>query len=226
MKDERDHFDDCYGAFDAYFGDEPERILVDFLGSIDPARPALDLGAGQGRNAVFLARNGVSVDAVDPSREAVARIAQIARKNGYPIRGIRASFQSFDPGGVHRSSSGFESYGAVCLFGLIQLLTRDGIVGLSGRVDSWSGPGTLVFVTAFTTRDPQYEVCRRHWRQIGNNSFEDESGGIRTFLNPGEAPGLFRLFRVKHHWEGWGPEHSHGDGPLQRHASVEMVLER
>jgi hypothetical protein len=29
-----------------------------------------------------------------------------------------------------------------------------------------------------------------------------------------------------HHWEGMGPEHRHGDSPMERHAMTEVVFQR
>ena len=72
MARDPDDFDSIYRRSANYFGDQPDRILVDHIGLIDRRRPALDVGAGQGRNAMFLAEHGTRVDAIDPSAEAVA----------------------------------------------------------------------------------------------------------------------------------------------------------
>jgi len=226
MTNDRSHFDESYRSADGYFGDEPERILVGHIRLIDPTRPALDIGTGQGRNALFLARKGITVDAIDPSGEAIRGTAAAARRNKLPVRSAQASFESFEPGGEDGLGGGFDTYGAICAFGLLPLLTWGAVARLQERVGEWSGPGTIVFVTAFTTDDPSHEVCRREWRSVGKNSFADETGGVRTFVEPGEGPRLFDAFEAVHHWEGRGPEHRHGDGPLQRHALVEMVLRR
>jgi hypothetical protein len=61
---------------------------------------------------------------------------------------------------------------------------------------------------------------------IGKNSFADEQRNIRTYLEAGEILNLFDGYKVIHHWEGMGSEHSHGNGVLERHAMVEVVLQR
>ncbi|MCE0539906.1 class I SAM-dependent methyltransferase [Kineosporia rhizophila] len=56
-----------------FFAEKPDENLADYLGRglVRPGR-ALDLGCGPGRNALFLATNGFSVDAIDLSAEAIA----------------------------------------------------------------------------------------------------------------------------------------------------------
>lgn len=222
MNKERSAFDDAYRSAKDYFGGKPERILTDFVHLIDPKRPALDVGSGQGRNAVFLAERGITVDAIDPSGEAVDTTVRLVRDRDLPIRSWHSSFESFEPG----TTVDFESYGAICLFGLIQLLTWEAIAILRDRVTAWSGPGTTIFLTAWTTQDPSFEKCAQQWRSVGRNSFADASGTVRTFLETDEAPGLFDGFGVEYHWEGMGPPHRHGDGPIERHGKVEVVLRR
>jgi len=203
-----------------YFGGEPEEILVAHIDAVDRNRPALDVGAGQGRNAFYLAKHGIRVDAIDPSAESVDAIDDVARRSGLPIRATRSGFAGFDPG------EGFKSYGAMCLFGLVQILDWKSIDVLCERVASWSAEGTLVFITAFTTEDPMFETCASGWKEVGKNSFSDSDGAVRTFLEPREAPRLFPGLKTVHHWEGLGPEHRHGNGPIQQHGMVEVVLSK
>jgi SAM-dependent methyltransferase len=166
MKDGCSIFDDAYRKHEGYFGERPEQLLADHVHLIDSTRPALDIGAGQGRNTLYLAQQGIAVDAIDPSEEAVGTIASAAGKNNLVVRATHASFETFDPNSEHGD---FSSYGAVCLFGLIQLLTWGSIGVLQDRVDSWSGKGTVVLLTAFTIDDPAFTKCASDWRSIGKN---------------------------------------------------------
>jgi SAM-dependent methyltransferase len=220
MARDREDFDSIYRCSADYFGTRPERILVEHVDLIDRRRTALDVGAGQGRNALFLAQRGIRVDAIDPSAEAMAALREGAQKRGLPIRAAVGGFEDFTPGDT------IDSYGAICLFGLVQLLDWGAIDLLRARVASWSAEGTVLFLTAFTTNDPQFESCRKNWRLVGRNSLADDRGAVRTFLRPGEAPELFRDFEVVDHREEMGPEHRHGDGPTHKHGRVELVLRR
>jgi SAM-dependent methyltransferase len=69
--------------WDAYYSDagrlqwEPDGLLVEVAETLPPGR-ALDLACGAGRNAIYLARLGWSVTAVDSSKAAIARLREKA----------------------------------------------------------------------------------------------------------------------------------------------------
>jgi tellurite methyltransferase len=70
---------------------EPSGIVRDFF-SLAPGRTALDIAAGSGRNALFLAEQGFGVDAVDIAEEGLALVA-----GRHPaIRTICADLDTFD----------------------------------------------------------------------------------------------------------------------------------
>ena len=58
--------DERFGADRTVFGVEPNRFVAEHLAGLRPGM-VLDLGAGQGRNAVWLAGQGHRVTAVDLS---------------------------------------------------------------------------------------------------------------------------------------------------------------
>lgn len=70
---------------------EPSGIVKDFF-SRAPGRTALDIAAGSGRNAIFLAEQGLEVDAVDIAEEGLALFS--GRHPG--IRPICADLDTFD----------------------------------------------------------------------------------------------------------------------------------
>ena len=71
---------------------EPSRLLVDFLPVLQKGR-ALDLACGEGRNAIYLAREGFDVDAIDISDVALDK-GRIAA-GGLKIHFISADLEAF-----------------------------------------------------------------------------------------------------------------------------------
>lgn len=57
---------------------------------------ALDLAAGSGRNSLYLAGLGYTVDAVDISPVAMARLRAIARERRLPVRCIEADLDEYE----------------------------------------------------------------------------------------------------------------------------------
>ncbi len=69
-----------------FFGLAPDENLHAWVrgGEVTPG-PALDLGCGNGRNSIFLAKSGFDVDAVDLSPSAVAWAEEEAAKAGVTV---------------------------------------------------------------------------------------------------------------------------------------------
>ena len=75
-----------------FFGPEPDESLSMWIrdGVIPPGK-AVDLGCGNGRNAVFLAKSGFSVEGVDYSRTAIEWAAQSANEANAEVHFHNAS---------------------------------------------------------------------------------------------------------------------------------------
>ncbi|HTV02338.1 MAG TPA: methyltransferase domain-containing protein [Luteitalea sp.] len=76
------------------FRTEPNRLLVDATNGVTPGK-ALDVGMGQGRNALFLARQGWQVTGFDVSAVGLAKARSAAAAQGLSIRGVLASDEEF-----------------------------------------------------------------------------------------------------------------------------------
>lgn len=66
------HWDERYAASDRLWSGEPNATVGQIVGPLAPGR-ALDLGAGEGRHAVWLGRSGWQVTAVDFSEVGLDR---------------------------------------------------------------------------------------------------------------------------------------------------------
>jgi SAM-dependent methyltransferase len=73
-----------YATSELVWTAEPNRFLVEEVAGLAPGR-ALDLGAGEGRNAVWLARQGGQVTAVDFSEVGLDKARQLAETAGVTV---------------------------------------------------------------------------------------------------------------------------------------------
>jgi SAM-dependent methyltransferase len=86
-------FDDAYADEPGLFGD-PYPELIEYFASRTRGR-LLDLGSGQGRNAVALAGLGYEVTAVDASAVGVRQTVDAAAPRGWPVSGLVADLTDF-----------------------------------------------------------------------------------------------------------------------------------
>jgi SAM-dependent methyltransferase len=79
------------------FTRKPNAFLVEMTRRRKPGR-ALDVGMGQGRNAIYLAEQGWNVTGFDPAGEGVSRAKAEAVRLGLQIQAEITTFEKFDFG--------------------------------------------------------------------------------------------------------------------------------
>jgi tellurite methyltransferase len=84
MKADQKRWDKRFGKKDFAFGKKPNPFLKKLIHLLPKGR-ALDIAAGEGRNAVFLAQHGFEVDAVDISEKGLKKAQKLARAKGIKI---------------------------------------------------------------------------------------------------------------------------------------------
>lgn len=90
-------FDRLYANSSATFKTAPNALLVGAVEGVTPGQ-ALDVGMGQGRNAVFLALRRWKVTGFDLSEQGLASAREQAKKAGLQIEAVQADEAGFDYG--------------------------------------------------------------------------------------------------------------------------------
>ncbi len=78
-------FDQRYKSEDFFYGTAPNTFLTDVAHWIPAGGAVLSLGEGEGRNAVYLAKQGLRVHAVDESAVGLAKAQRFAQVEGVSI---------------------------------------------------------------------------------------------------------------------------------------------
>lgn len=82
-----DRWNERYASDEMVWSITPTNALVEEIGHLSPGK-ALDLGCGEGRNAIWLARLGWNVTAVDFAENGLARGRQLSAQDNLEIRWI------------------------------------------------------------------------------------------------------------------------------------------
>jgi 2-polyprenyl-3-methyl-5-hydroxy-6-metoxy-1,4-benzoquinol methylase len=93
---DRQTWNDRYAAAELVWTAEPNRTFAAEVAALGPGR-ALDLGAGEGRNAIWLAQQGWTVTAVDFSDVALAKARQLAEASDAEVDTLVADVTTFVP---------------------------------------------------------------------------------------------------------------------------------
>jgi SAM-dependent methyltransferase len=89
-------WDERYAGPELVWGAGPNRFVAGELAELPPGR-AIDLGTGEGRNAIWLAERGFTVTAVDFSKVGLARAAGLAAARGVSVDWVHADLLNYRP---------------------------------------------------------------------------------------------------------------------------------
>jgi SAM-dependent methyltransferase len=116
--------------------------LTEGPGALPPGR-ALDVGCGTGRDAVYLAKRGWQVTAVDFADAAIAKAEQRAADEGVHVQWVAGDVSSLAGLGLE------PGYTLVYDFGCIQGLADSARTGAAAGITHLAAPGATLLVVAF-----------------------------------------------------------------------------
>lgn len=90
-------YEDEYRIADYYWGVEPNPMCYQVLQLMPPTKrlKLLDIGCGEGRDAVFFARNGYDVTAFDISEAGIEKTIQLAERAGVHVNAFKANLLDY-----------------------------------------------------------------------------------------------------------------------------------
>tara|TARA_B100001971_G_C18268024_1_gene596400 strand:+ start:82956 stop:83633 length:678 start_codon:yes stop_codon:yes gene_type:complete len=145
--DSKSEWDQAYSRNSFIFGKTPAKFLAENFDYIPEGSTVLDMGMGEGRNAVFLAQKGHKVTGVDISSVAIKKSYLLAKEYGVKIKGVVASLSKYQipP----------ESFDAIICF---YFINRD----IVEKMKSWLKPGGLIIYEAYTELQKTVKSHRKY----------------------------------------------------------------
>jgi len=141
-------WEDRYAIPDYLFGREPAAFLIDHAHLLTPGATALSVADGEGRNSVFMARQGLRVTALEYAPSAIAKARRLADEQGVEVDFREADVFADDWGGPYDLLAAIfiqfaDPAGRDVLFGKMQAALRPGgLLLLHGYTPEQVGRGT------------------------------------------------------------------------------------
>lgn len=90
-------YENRYDAEEYYWGLVPNHLCYDIMRMKPPIKPynVLDIGCGEGKDAVFLARNGYRVSAFDVAERGLSKARTLAERCGVNVDFFKADIRDF-----------------------------------------------------------------------------------------------------------------------------------
>lgn len=190
----RTQYEKCYDQEEYYWGLEPAPFLDDLLEIADANKKTvkvLDIGCGEGKDAVYMAQKGCKVTAFDITESGIRKTKALAESRGVEIDAFVADVNDF---------SIEDKFDIVYSTGTIQYLFDENIDGFFEKIKSMVNLGGYVYFNVFVDKPflelpPDWDKEEKMWKtgqlfsyfadweicKIDEIIFEDNSAGIKHY---------------------------------------------
>lgn len=201
MAEGRPFWESAYGDPDAETFGPPSEEVVEMATALGEGASALDLGCGDGRNALCLAEHGLNVDAFDFSPVGIEKLSSRARARAVTVRAWVQEIETF---------SFKREYDLVVAHGVLHLLERGVWRRVLDSIRRHTRPGGWNIVVVFTDRLPAPPDLAPH---------------MRGLFREGELLEYYRDWSVAR-WEAYTLDDEHPGGVRHRHPINKVVAQK
>jgi tellurite methyltransferase len=191
-------FDEQYKERGFYWSPAPNKYVRSAL-EFKKSGSVLDLGVGEGRNALFLAKNGFDVTGVDISGEGIKKFKNNAKKMKVKIKGIVCDIVDFK----------FDKkYDIILSIATLNFLKKGEIKKIIKKIKENTSPLGLNIITVFTVDNPGRRPSI-------------------YYFDRGELKRFYKDWRILKYREFISPLERHGkDGKWHRHGVAALIARK
>ena len=199
------NFDEFYSTPNTYFSQYHSGGLEECLKKYNVLPCAVvDIGAGEGRNSLYLASLGFKVYAIEPSKVGAEKILQRAKDRNVNVTVINDDFLN--------AAKYLEDIGFVVALTSLEHMDYDYLLDAVQEIKRVLKPGGYIYAMVFTEEDPGFK------KDLQNAS--ECALFIKHYFKKNELKELFADFEILEYSEyvkideAHGPVHLHGKAKL------------
>lgn len=203
------NFDNFYLKEEKYFSTQHSGGMENAIKkySIAPCK-AIDIGAGEGRNSLYLSEIGFDVIAIEPSEVGAKKILQQSKDKNSDISVYQTDFLSVAP---KLSNVGF-----VVSLTALEHMEYDYMLKSILVIKQIMQPGGYIYIVAFTEDDPGFKKDSKNASECAMF--------IKHYFKKDELRNLFSDFDVLEYSEYMKEDSTHG--PLHYHGKAKLVARK
>lgn len=154
-----------------------------------PKGKVLDIGSGNGRNSIFLAKNGFQVEAIDKNKEYVQKLKKFSEKERLPIKTKLAD--------VKNLKLKEDYYSLILSVAILDFLRIYEFKKLIPKIKKSLKVDGIFYLVVFSIKDPAFKKCKKELKMVGKNTFYlPQLKTFRHFFEKKEMLSLLKGFRV------------------------------
>lgn len=141
----------------------PFYLLKKFLNDI-PKGSAVDIGAGNGHNSIFLAQNGFAVEAIDTDNSKIKALDDIAEKSELKIDAKNIDVRKFD--------FSKKQYNLVLAIQSLVFIKKSEFQEVINNIEKALNPCGIIILSSFTTDDASFKRFKQASPEVEKNTFQ------------------------------------------------------
>ena len=186
----RTNYEKWYEGDEYYWGLEPGDFLFELIKLCPPTEntKVLDIGCGEGKDAVFMAEKGYDVTAFDLTENGIRKTIALAHKRGVKVNAYVDDINTFETD---------EQFDIIFSTGTVQYIFDENKEAFFKKLEKITKPNGIVFINVFVEKSflelpPDWDKEEKMWKsgelftyfsdwkfeKIDEVIFEDNSGGI------------------------------------------------
>jgi tellurite methyltransferase len=186
---------------DTFGGGKPSKSLVSAVVNINLPAKALDLGCGEGRNALYIAKLGFETLASDISESGIAKLKIVAKELHLNIDATVCDMRQYEFK---------ETFNLIICTGCLHLIHRQEWQQVIKTMKLATHSGGINVVGVFTDEAPEPE---------------DQRGMMVGLFKEGELLTCYQDWEILEK-KTYIFEHTHPDGPTHKHAGNEIIARK
>jgi len=181
----------------------PTKTLQLIFKKIKPKSHFLDLGFGQGKDVLFMAKNKFNVTAVEKSESLVKQIKEDIKKDN--LNNIKVTQSNALDFKIEKNK-----YDIINCNNVLPFLKKDKALGLIKNIQKKIKKNGFILLSAFTTDDPSYKSKDK----------------FLTYFKPQEILKLFNDFKIIYYLENVILDNGHlSDPEPHKHGVVKIIVQ-
>lgn len=189
----RTNYEKWYEGDEYYWGLEPGSFLEDLINLCPPSedKKVLDIGCGEGKDAVYIAQKGYDVTAFDLTENGIRKTIALAKTKEVKLNAYVDDINTFTTD---------EQFDIIYSTGTVQYLFEENKAGFFEKLNKITRKGGIVYINVFVEKPflelpPDWDKEEKMWKsgelftffadwkveKINEVIFEDNSGGVQHY---------------------------------------------
>lgn len=207
----------AYVEVNNLWGLEPNNIFSRYIDIIPKDGSVLDIGVGEGRNALFFANLGYKVAGIDISETAINRCLDLSKRFNFQIDAKVADITTFD---INK-----EEYSLIILSNVLNFFSVNEIKKIVEKLKNGLKDNGLIYISVFDNEEPSITKVKQRFSQIADFTFYDEKTNMyHHYFTQEELKNLVAEFDTISYSKSYSLDLTHGKPHY--HSGLEILSKK